>query len=751
MNDQNDDKTHTHVVLTKGTMVSHYRIVEKIGVGGMGEVYLAEDTNLKRRVALKLLPSRMVQDEDTRIRFAREAQAAAKLDHPNIVTIYEVDEYQDQPFLAMQYVEGRTLHHYCHEASLSLEQIASIGSDIAAGLSSAHSAGVVHRDIKASNIILDNQLRPKILDFGLATIQGGEMLTKTGSTLGTVAYMSPEQVQGHEADHRSDIFSLGVVLYELVTRRTPFKRNSDAASLQAILNDTPEPMARYKADVLPELQRLVDKSLSKNPSGRYQSAADLSADLRRINRTLSSGLPGSSQSMAVGKPSLAVLPFANMSADPENEYFSDGLTEELLNVLAKNPELKVTGRTSSFAFKDKREDLRVIGQKLGVGTLLEGSVRKAGNRVRITAQLVSVADGFHLWSETYDRILEDIFAVQDEIAAAVAKELHVTLLGSSGAKRAVDPESYQLTLRAHELARMFSETDLAEARKLYDHALEIDPDNAAAIAGLGRAYIIRAAYGFSGEDALEDYRRAKKLAKKALNINPELHEAHQTLGWVRVAFEYNFDDGYQHFKMSYDLAPNSADTIGSLGVIVSLRGDFEEGSSYLLKALELDPLNPETYMNYGRSLLWAGREAEAEAPFRKALELSPGMASIHLSLGWVYLLQGRPDEALGEMKQERSTGYQSCGLAMVYHALGRAEESREHLDRLINEHRDSWSVQVATVCGYIGDVDKAFEWLEKSVVSRDAGVPLVGVSPFFTALRDDPRWPRFLKRIGLAD
>ncbi len=749
--EQQDDKTRAHVVLTEGTVVSHYRIIEKIGAGGMGEVYLAEDTNLKRRVALKFLPTQVARDAETRLRFAREAQAAAKLDHPNIVTIYEVGEFHGQPFFAMQYVEGHTLHHYCRKTILSFEQITSIGSDIAAGLSAAHNAGVIHRDIKASNVMLDSQLRPKILDFGLATIRGGDMLTRTGSTLGTVAYMSPEQVQGRDADHRSDIFSLGVVLYELVTGRTPFTRNSDAASLQAIISDSPEPMARYKADVAPDLQRLVDKALAKNPSERYQSAADLVADLSTIHRSFSSGLSGASESIAGERPSIAVLPFANMSADAENEYFSDGLTEELLNVLAKSPELKVTGRTSSFAFKGKQEDLRVIGQKLGVGTLLEGSVRKAGNRVRITAQLVNVADGFHLWSETYDRIVEDVFAVQDEIAAAVARELHVTLLGTSAIKQTVDPESYQLTLQANGLVRKFTEADVAEARKLYDRAIELDQNNAAAIAGLGRAWVVQAAYGFGDEDSLEQYRRGKELAKRALEINPELHEAFWTLGWVRAAFEYDFDDSYQHFKKAYDLAPNNAGAIGNLGLIAALKGDFEESSTYLSKALDLDPLNPETYMNYGKLLVWAGRESEAEALFRRALELSPGMATVHLSLGWAYLLQGRLDEALEEMKQEKSSGYQSCGLAMVYHALGRAEESREQLNRLLNESGDDWSFQVATVYGYMGDVDKAFEWLERSVVSRDAGVPLTKVSRFFTSLADDPRWPRFLNKVGLAD
>ena len=751
MNEMNEDNTRTHVVLNGGTKISHYRIVQKIGAGGMGEVYLAEDTNLKRQVALKFLPSHTVQDQETRLRFAREAQAAARLDHPNIVTIYEVEEFQDQPFLAMQFIEGNTLQHYCGDRQLSVEQISAIGSCIADGLASAHAAGVVHRDIKSSNIILDNELRPKILDFGLATFQGGDMLTKTGSTLGTISYMSPEQVQGRDADHRSDIFSLGVVLYELLTGKTPFRRNNDAASLQAIVNESPEALTRHRTDVSPDLERLVSKVLAKNPLERYQSAADLAEDLRTIHSALKSGTTAPTTDVAATKPSLAVLPFANMSADSENEYFSDGLTEELLNVLAKNPELKVTGRTSSFAFKGKQEDLRVIGQKLGVETLLEGSVRKAGNRVRITTQLVNVSDGFHLWSETYDRVLEDIFAVQDEIAAAVAKELHVTLLGSSEAKPAIDPESYQLTLQANEQARKYTEADVTGAQKLFERALEIDPMNAAAFAGLGRAWVIQAAYGLGEGDSLEKYRTGKKLAKKALELDPQLHQAHWTLGWVKAAFEFDFKEAHEHFKTAYRLAPNNVGPLSSMGMITALKGDFEESLTYWRKALELDPLNPETCMNYGKTLHWSGRDSDAEEAFHKALELSPGMTTMHLSLGWSYLLRGKLEEALDQMKLEKPSGYQLCGLAMVYHDLGQIEESREHLDRLMNESGDEWSFQVATVYGHMGEVNKAFEWLEKSVVSRDAGVPLTKVSRFLTSLHDDPRWPRLLMKLGLND
>ena len=742
-----NERTKSFVVLSAGTMVSHYRIVEKIGAGGMGEVYLAEDTKLNRSVALKFLSPLISNDPDVRVRFTREAQAAAKLDHPNIVTIYEVSEYEGRPFIAMQYIQGNTLQEIRSDTSIPVLKVLNLMIQIGEGLAKAHTAGIIHRDIKAANIIVDEEFRPKILDFGLASVQGGEMLTKVGSTLGTLAYMSPEQAQGKQVDQRSDLFSVGVVFYELLTGKSPFKRENDAATLYAVINDQPGVIESNRGEFPSDIQRIIAGCLEKDPAKRYQSTEDFITDLRGVADALVSELSGSISTPPDSKPSIAVLPFTNMSADPENEYFSDGLTEELLNVLAKSPELKVTGRTSSFAFKGKQEDLRGIGQKLGVKTLLEGSVRKSGNRIRITAQLVSAADGFHLWSETYDRVLEDVFAVQDDIAAEVAKAMHVTLLGATRQKQTVDPESYQLTLRATGLCRKLTDADVKESIELYEKALEIDPSNVRALAGMARAYLLKAAYGYG--DSLSSYRRGKELAKKAIEMDDTIPEVHEVLGWVRAAFEFQFEEAEQAFRKAYDLAPNSPSTIGSLALISAIKGSLDYALSMGRKTLELDPLNPETYMNYGKMLVWSGRDVESERIFLKALELSPGMSTIHLSLGWAYLLQGRLDEALLEMEKEKATGYRYCGLAMVYHALGRHEESRKMLRSLIDEHGDEWSAQVATVYGYIGDNDKAFEWLEKAVASRDAGVPLTKISRFFGSLHDDPRWPAFLRKIGL--
>jgi serine/threonine protein kinase/Flp pilus assembly protein TadD len=748
MTAQPDDQTRTHIILTQGTMVQHYRIIEKIGAGGMGEVYLAEDTKLNRRVALKFLPAHLADDADVRARFTREAQAAAKLDHPNIITIHEVSEFNDRPFFAMQYIDGKTLHQYCQEDSLPIVKIVHLVSRISDGLAKAHAAGVTHRDIKAANIIVDKDLRPIILDFGLATVQGGEMLTKAGSTLGTVAYMSPEQAQGRETDSRSDLFSLGIVLYELIAGKTPFKRNSDAATLHAIVSESPEPLARYKADSPAELQRVISKALAKNPAERYQSAADLAADLGVVERSLTTGDRTSSSRIAVSRPSIAVLPFTNMSADPENEYFSDGLTEELLNVLAKNPELKVTGRTSSFAFKGKQEDLRGIGQKLGVETLLEGSVRKSGSRVRITAQLVSVADGFHLWSETYDRVLDDIFAVQDDIAKAVSTAMHVTLVGLVDEGTKVNPESYALVLRAHQSALQMTRESLAAAVELYQKAIALDAKNARAWAGLSYALGHRIAYGHSNHQ--DEYPKAREAAEKALALDDLLPEAHQAMGFVFAALEARFSDAEREIRRAYTLAPNDSSVVSHLSRYLSLRGDFDEATRLSNQAIELDPLNPTAHMIRGAVFAFAGRLEESEKAYLKTLDLSPEMTGVRAIYSSVLLRQGRIQEALEMAEKEKLTGYRACALAIIYHAVGRPADSERALATLIGEG-EQWGIQIAHVYGYRGEVDKAFEWLERSYELRDSGIPITKVAVFLKSLHSDPRWPVFLKKIGLGD
>ncbi|MFZ5981591.1 MAG: protein kinase domain-containing protein, partial [Candidatus Zixiibacteriota bacterium] len=429
--------TRSFTVLSTGTKISHYKIINKVGAGGMGEVYLAEDTELDRKVALKFLPSYLCPDEDCRKRFKREAQAAAKLSHPNIIHIYEVSEYQGRPFFAMEHVEGRTLGNVIKDDKLDLKKVIELTLQICEGLQEAHEAGVVHRDIKPANIVLDNKGYPKLLDFGLASVRGGEKVTKTGSTLGTVGYMSPEQSQGKEVDRRSDLFSLGVVLYEMITGKAPFTEEYEAATIHAIINETPEPLARYKTRVPEDLQRIVSKLLEKDPDRRYQSAADVMADLNRLKGSGGKAkerpmwkaalkmfligcligviffiikqylFPGNEDDREKPKM-LAVLPFENLG-DPADEYFADGITDEVIASLSKLSGLGVISRTSSNRYKKTSKSLREIGKELGVDYILEGTIKwerfDDENRVRIQPQLIKVDDDIYLWSASYDAVL----------------------------------------------------------------------------------------------------------------------------------------------------------------------------------------------------------------------------------------------------------------------------------------------------------------------------------------------------------
>ena len=468
------------MTIALGSRLGQYEIVSLIGGGGMGLVYKAQDTRLKRLVALKLLPPELTRDETAKQRFLQEAQAASALDHPNICVIHEIDETPDgQLYLVMAYYEGETLKEKIERGPLPIDEALDIAIQAGQGLSKAHEARITHRDIKPANLMVTGDGAVKILDFGLAKLAGSEGITQTGTTLGTVAYMSPEQLRGQEVDQRSDIWSLGVVTYEMVAGQRPFKGEQLQAVSVGILQSQPAPLTGSRTGVPAELQRVVNRGLAKPVADRFQTIADLLSELRSIKRTLESGGATAVTAAAKSVPSIAVLPFTNMSADPEQEYFCDGLAEELITALARLEGLRVVARTSAFQFKGHAPDLREVGEKLKVKAVLEGSVRKAGNRLRINAQLINADDGYHLWSERYDREMDDVFAVQDEIADAVVGQLKVKLLGVADAplvKRPTDDlEAYHLYLKGRYHLNQRTEDALNLGIQFFEEALGPDP------------------------------------------------------------------------------------------------------------------------------------------------------------------------------------------------------------------------------------------------------------------------------------
>jgi serine/threonine protein kinase len=503
-------------VITKGAVIDHYKIIDKIGAGGMGEVYLAEDTELKRKVALKFLPDNLCKDEDCRARFKREAQAAAKLNHPNIVTIHEVSEYKFRPFIVMEHILGESLRFMLKDLDVTMDKAVKITLDLCEGLNKAHSEGITHRDVKPSNIIIDSEGRAKLLDFGLATIQGDEKITKTGSTMGTVGYISPEQVRGETVDHRSDLFSVGVILYEMITGRQPFKEDYEAATMNAILNDIPEPLVRYKSDLPDEMQRIVSKLLEKDVNLRYQNASDVLADLKRLNQIAIKDTPPpkpvdwwnryivtgavaillilagywiateyilkSSAEPQTERKMLAVLPFKNLG-DPDDEYFADGITEEIMSRLSSISGLGIISSTSSFAYKDTKKTLPQIAEELKVEYILEGNIRwdKGGgiDRVRITPQLIDMEGDIHIWSENYDQQITDIFSIQTMIANSIAEALDIQLQDSEKEEIQTKPtdniDAYHYYLKAKEfLSNAYEPAEAVIPIGMLNKAIQLD-------------------------------------------------------------------------------------------------------------------------------------------------------------------------------------------------------------------------------------------------------------------------------------
>ncbi|HXN51969.1 MAG TPA: protein kinase [Candidatus Acidoferrum sp.] len=804
-----------------GQTISHYRVLEKLGGGGMGIVYKAEDVRLGRHVCLKFLSERLSKDHPAIERFQREARAASSLNHPHICTIYDVDEYDGQSFIVMEFLEGQTLKHRIAGRPLDIERVPEYGHQMADALEAAHAKAIIHRDIKPANIFLTERGQIKLLDFGLAKLlperkgvaslsHAGTAfsnttedahLTSTGVSMGTVAYMSPEQVRGEELDERTDLFSLGLVLYEMATGKQAFVGNTSGVVFEAILNRSPAPAARLNPAISPQLEQIINKALEKNRALRYRTAADLRADLQRLKRDTDSARafqvissPSSLQTMkqrwihfvwagvlalalllfglnigglrdlvlhgsAQGRiDSIAVLPFANVSNDPKTEYLSDGITESLINSLSQLPNLSVMSRNTVFRYKGQQADPQKLGHDMGVRTILTGRLVQTGDELMISVSLEDVRESRQIWGEQYNRKMSNLVSVQQEIAADIYGRLRPKLAGEERrllAKRPTENvEAYQLYLQGLFYWNKWTEADFKKAADYFTQAVQKDSRYALSYAGLADTYSLLGDAGYLPPS--EAWPKAKAAAMQALEIDDTLPEAHTSLALVKEHFEWDWTGAETEFRRAIELNPNSATAHHWYGDYLANMGRPEEGLRETKKAQELDPLSLIINTTLGWQLYLAHRSDQAIEQLRKVLDIDAKFTPARRMLEEVYAQSGKQKEAVEEREKLVSLSGSpelAASIAEDFSKSGYKGVQQSWLDGLteISKHGYVSSYSIAEGYMRLGQKDKALEWLEKAYQEHDSGLVSIAVEPMFDPVRSEPRFKDIVRRMKLSN
>jgi non-specific serine/threonine protein kinase len=729
----------------KDTIIAKkYKIIEKLGEGGMGIVYKAKDTQLERIVALKFLPVELTKDKQAKIRFIQEAKAAAALDHSNICTIYEVNEHNDQTFISMAFIDGQRLKDKIESCLMDIDEAKDIAIQVAEGLKEAHEKGIVHRDIKSANIMLTKKGQAKITDFGLAKLSGGADLTKASTIMGTVAYMSPEQARGEKVDRRTDIWSLGVVLYEMLSGERPFQKNQEQALIYSILNDKPTPLSLLRSDIPTHIENVIDKALAKKVSERYADIQELIQDLK-----LSITIPKTEKS-------IVVLPFENLSPDPEQEYFCDGMTEEIISDLSQIHDLLVISRSSAMTYKGTKKKIKEIGQELNVQYVLEGSVRKAGNNLRITAQLIDAINDTHLWAEKHSSTMDDVFDIQEKVSRSIVDALRIKISPEEIQKISEKPidnvQAYECYLKARLEMWRWTEDAFNRALQYLENGLDIIGENSLLYAGIGEVYYNYVNIGARDEVYID---KAEEYVKRAFKLDPDCPRGHYVLGLINQALRGNPRKSVDHLKRALVIDPSDSGVLFWLIAGYSFIGKINTAVPLTDRLLKIDPLDQQSHFAAGLMNLFAGKFDLARSHWLKSYQIEPEnpVCEIYYGLILLYNKSLKESYAIIDKCEKKLPEH---GIVQIGSIISSAMQGKkEKISRLMTSEfqaycrRDPfWSLHITEVYAILDEKEKALDWLENAMNKGLINYPFLNeYNPFLENIRGESHFKKLMERV----